>query len=167
MNEADDTTTIKTETSTLLRTLGEMERNAYVTKNPLFIWNAIAQCAEHDLPIPDYALDYIKDVAAALSPFIREAILKDEKDKIEPKEISKRVLDALQINTAKGRPNAFENMRRHLDDEMALLNEPTREVGRQPQYKRLDDKMAADRRLSRKLKRAADLRGATKPTPKP
>src|SRR4051794_34767165 len=109
--EDDNTTKPKIAPAALMQTLAEMERNAYVTKNPLFAWTAIAQCAEHNLPVPEFASEYIKDVAIALARFIRKAILKGEKDKIRTEEISKRVLAALQITTTSGRPNAFENMR--------------------------------------------------------
>src|SRR4051794_31880237 len=130
MNEADDQTTTKPEVAptVLMQVLAEMERNAYVTKNPLFAWIAIAQCVEHNLPVPEFVLEYIKDVAVALDPFIHEAILKKPTEKIKPEEISKRVLAALQITTGAGRPNAFENIRRDFDAELTLLNEPSAKV---------------------------------------
>jgi hypothetical protein len=112
MNETEDAATIKYVPSVLNSLLADMERLAWVTKNPLFIWNGISLCVEQNLPIPEYALDYIKAVATALAPFTRETILKNQKNKVKPEEISKRVLDALQITTGAGCPNAFENMRR-------------------------------------------------------
>src|SRR3954452_4337566 len=174
MNETGDAATIKEDTPTikyapsvLNSLLADMERMAWITKNPLFALNAIALCAEQNLPIPEYALDYIKAFATTLAPFTREAILRDPKNKVTPEEISKHVLDALQITTGAGRPNAFENMRRDLAGETALLNEPVRKGMRQPHYGTPEQKAAADKSRSRKLARAKALRGRTKPPPEP
>ena len=97
MSETDDAATIKYAPSVLNSLLADMERLAWVTKNPLFIWNGISLCVEQNLPVPEYALDYIKAVATALAPFTRETILKDKKNKIQPEEISKRVLDDCKL----------------------------------------------------------------------
>ena len=110
MNETDDAATIKYAPSVLNSLLADMERLAWVTKNPLFIWNGISLCVEQNLPVPEYALDYIKAVATALAPFTRETILKDKKNKIQPEEISKRVLDALQITTRGGPSKCFRKL---------------------------------------------------------
>jgi hypothetical protein len=167
MNETEDAATIKYAPSVLNSLLADMERMAWVTKNPLFIWNGISLCVEQNLPVPEYALDYIKAVATALAPFTRETILKDKKNKVKLEEISKRVLDALQITTGAGCPNAFENMRRDLAGEVALANEPLRKVMRPPRYRSPELKAAADKTRNRKLAKAKALRGRTKPPPKP
>jgi hypothetical protein len=166
MNETEDAVTIKYAPSVLNSLLADMERLAWATKNPLFIWNGISLCVEQNLPVPEYALDYIKAVATALAPFTRETILKD-KNKVNLEEISKRVLDALQITTGAGRPNAFENMRRDLAGEVALVSEPLRKVMRPPRYRSPELKAAADKSRGRRLAKAKALRGRTKPPPKP
>ncbi len=167
MNETDDPATTKYAPSVLNSLLADMERMAWATKNPLFVWNAMSLCAEQNLPVPEYALDYIKGVATALAPFTREAILRDEKSKVKPEEISKHVLDALRITSGAGRPNAFENMRRDLAGEMMLSNEPILKYMRQQRYRSPELKAAADKRRSRKLAKAKAIRGRTKPSPKP
>jgi hypothetical protein len=165
--EDDDTATTSPHyLPALLGVLAQMEGNYCASNNPLFAWNAIAFCTEHGLPIPEFASEYIKQVAVALSPFIKEAMLRGEKDKIDPEEIPKRVLDALQITTGAGRPNAFEGIRRHFSNENALLMEPVRKIiTRQPHHCNPEEKAAADKIRRRKLASARVLRSGTKAPP--
>lgn len=172
MDETDDTSTTIFEPGMLKSLLADMERGARLRGNPLFAWNAIDVSVKQNHPIPDFALEYIKTVAAALAPFTTNAILRKPDNKVTLEEISRHVLDALRITTGGGRPNAFENMRRDCQADVALANEPLREVReaiRKKKGQRRDEKpeqkAAADKDRRRKLARAKELRGWTKPTP--
>jgi hypothetical protein len=72
------------------------------TSNPVYVWEAMAEALTHDLPLPDWTLDYLKQTAVSMARLSREQI---------PREgvIARAVAAALGFRR-RGRSNPFRDV---------------------------------------------------------
>jgi hypothetical protein len=119
-----------TNPSELQEALNRTQRWYEQTKNPLYVWEAIAWCLGTDehRSIPDWCLDYLRDTAANLHCLACGVDFRERQEagsaikKISPNQAVKLIANALSLSS-QGKRNAFASLRVDQENSRAWLDE--------------------------------------------
>ena len=114
----------------LQEALNRTQRCYEQTKNPLYVWEAIAWCLKADEPqsLPDWCLAYLRDTAANLHSLACGVDFRERQEagsaikKISPQQAVKLIANALCLSKQRKR-NAFASLRVDRDDTHAWLDD--------------------------------------------
>jgi hypothetical protein len=107
----------------LQEALNRTQRWYEQTKNPLYVWEAIAWClhADEQRSLPDWCLAYLRDTAANLHSLACGVDFRDPAKKITSDQAFKLTSNALSL-ARQGKKNAFASQRRDGDNMRAALD---------------------------------------------